>query len=30
MGNIFESECKIFMQQGAQKLNPPQYLSQMI
>ena len=30
MGNIFETECKNFLQQGVHKLNPPVYLSQMI
>ena len=30
MGNIFETECKTFMAQGAQKLNPPLYLIQMV
>ena len=30
MGNVFETECKSFMDKGAHKLNPPLFLSQMI
>ena len=30
MGNKFETECTQFLQQGAQKLNPPQYINHIV